>query len=504
MQGLSERQGGDMSLRELFINVVEISVMVSVLAGLYWLSERLRKEGGNLRWRQLIWLIFTIRLALPLHLALPQIQESVQMPPVRAILEPLQFTAPQMLFLKPALMVDEKGISWLEILTALWAAGVGIVLMWNLCAGAVYQKRLRRWSVKTENVGVQRQKEQLGIKREISLSLCSQVSTPMLVGLFRPRLLLPTQGLSQEQIELAVRHELIHLKHHDLWKKGLLLWVRALHWFNPVVHWMAARMNQDMECYCDETVVWGQDMEYRRQYATFMLELMRKTMGKKRGIVTELIGGKNTMKERIEALFHMQQKKRGKAAVCIVLAVTLLGSVMLGCRNTASVGIIGGADGPTAIYITDENGENARKIPTAKELYEMRTPYVGNNAAVVSLLDALPIVGLTRGEVQLQTEQEPYVLGVTYTSADGENLDRGMVQEMFLKNAALMFCLVDNLGVVTATIETSSAEGQGFIANREELQRQLGVDFTQIGSSLEDFQAFYRQVKAAALSEDNG
>ena len=42
-------------------------------------------------------------------------------------------------------MVDEKGISWLEILTALWAAGVGIVLMWNLCAGAVYQKRLRRW-----------------------------------------------------------------------------------------------------------------------------------------------------------------------------------------------------------------------------------------------------------------------------------------------------------------------------------------------------------------------
>ena len=86
MQGLSERQGGDMSFRELFINVVEISVMISVLAGLYWLSERLRKEGGNLRWRQLIWLIFTIRLALPLHLALPQIQESVQMPPVRALL----------------------------------------------------------------------------------------------------------------------------------------------------------------------------------------------------------------------------------------------------------------------------------------------------------------------------------------------------------------------------------------------------------------------------------
>ena len=98
-----------MSLRELFINVVEISVMISVLAGLYWLSERLRKEGGNLRWRQLIWLIFTIRLALPLHLALPQIQESVQMPPVRAILEPFQFTAPQMLFLRPALMVDERG-----------------------------------------------------------------------------------------------------------------------------------------------------------------------------------------------------------------------------------------------------------------------------------------------------------------------------------------------------------------------------------------------------------
>ena len=63
---------------------------------------------------------------------------------------------------------------------------------------------------------------------------CALLSAPVLVGLARPRILLP-EGLTGEKRAYALAHEAAHAKRRDLWYKALLLWVCALHWFNPLV-----------------------------------------------------------------------------------------------------------------------------------------------------------------------------------------------------------------------------------------------------------------------------
>ena len=94
--------------------------------------------------------------------------------------------------------------------------------------------------------------DQLNLHRRPSLLTCPGLSVPMLAGLLRPVLLLPEVVPAGDELKYSLLHELTHYRRRDIWRKTLALWVRAVHWFNPLV-WLAARwMDRDIELSCDE------------------------------------------------------------------------------------------------------------------------------------------------------------------------------------------------------------------------------------------------------------
>ena len=72
------------------------------------------------------------------------------------------------------------------------------------------------------------------------LLTCPGLSVPMLAGLLRPALLLPDRMPAGDALRFSLLHELTHFRRRDIWRKALALWVRAVHWFNPLV-WLALR-----------------------------------------------------------------------------------------------------------------------------------------------------------------------------------------------------------------------------------------------------------------------
>ena len=67
------------------------------------------------------------------------------------------------------------------------------------------------------------------------------VDSPGLMGVLRPRLLLPAgaaRDLSPAQLRLVFLHELAHLKCRDIAMDWLWAILLALHWFNPLL-WLA-------------------------------------------------------------------------------------------------------------------------------------------------------------------------------------------------------------------------------------------------------------------------
>jgi beta-lactamase regulating signal transducer with metallopeptidase domain len=80
---------------------------------------------------------------------------------------------------------------------------------------------------------------------------------PITYGALRPVILLPADSESwpAERVESAVRHETAHIKRQDWLWQTLAVWVRAIHWFNPLAWVLTAALTKTAESAADDEVV---------------------------------------------------------------------------------------------------------------------------------------------------------------------------------------------------------------------------------------------------------
>lgn len=92
----------------------------------------------------------------------------------------------------------------------------------------------------------------LGSCGKVSVDYSYAVPAPVLVGLLRPKILLPPQKYTEHQLQVVFLHELIHLKNHDNWYRILLTGIRILHFYNPFVWLLDSYQRIYAEYVCDE------------------------------------------------------------------------------------------------------------------------------------------------------------------------------------------------------------------------------------------------------------
>jgi bla regulator protein BlaR1 len=79
-------------------------------------------------------------------------------------------------------------------------------------------------------------------------------TTPALVGIRQPKLLLPEDWetrFTDRSLRHVLLHELCHIRHRDLLWNWAAIAVQALHWFNPLVWFVVSRFQADRELRCD-------------------------------------------------------------------------------------------------------------------------------------------------------------------------------------------------------------------------------------------------------------
>lgn len=163
-------------------------------------------------------------------------------------------------------------------LVALWAAGtLGSLLI--VIAGLA---RLRWWTARAGRIegGDWRElacevSRRHGLRREVLLLHGDHPGLLVTWGLLRPRILLPRHAdtWGRERIEIALAHELGHVRRGDWAVQLAALIVRCVYWFNPLV-WVAyGRLVREGEHACDDDVLnLGIDV---RAYVTQLLEIAR-------------------------------------------------------------------------------------------------------------------------------------------------------------------------------------------------------------------------------------
>ena len=171
-----------------------------------------------------------------------------------------------------------------------------------------------------------------GVNRPVELYVNSLVSSPLLLGIFRPCIVLPTASLPENDFTYTIRHELTHLRRRDLLYKWLVQLAVCLHWFNPLAWLMGREISRACELACDEAVLLSLNPEERRAYGDTLLRAVGAGGGYHNSRASAALSeSAEQLKERLWSI--MNYKKRSKLATVLSLlfaAVLAAGAVAMG------------------------------------------------------------------------------------------------------------------------------------------------------------------------------
>ncbi|WP_294518108.1 M56 family metallopeptidase [uncultured Pseudoflavonifractor sp.] len=199
------------------------------------------------------------------------------------------------------------GIHWMELLSWLWLAGVAILLAYGLVSWLALRRRVAE-----------------AVPLRDNLWLCDRIPTPFILGLFRPRIYLPSH-MAEEDIPCVEAHERAHLARRDHWWKPLGFLLLAVYWFNPLVWAAYLLFCRDLELACDEHVVAGWDAQARQAYARALLSC---SVSRPALSACPLAFGEVGVKERVKAVFRCKKPALwallAAAGLCVAVAVCFL------------------------------------------------------------------------------------------------------------------------------------------------------------------------------------
>lgn len=161
----------------------------------------------------------------------------------------------------PLPLRQENGTPYFLWLVEAWFAGV-VLLSLRSIGGIVVVERLRR----AECTPLARELEELcvslqrrmGLERVVRYCESIRLDAPAVAGWIRPVVLLPAaaiSGLSTEQLEAVIAHELAHIRRHDAFVQLFQVAVETLLFYHPAVWWLGKRIRAERENCCDDVAV---------------------------------------------------------------------------------------------------------------------------------------------------------------------------------------------------------------------------------------------------------
>ncbi len=224
----------------------------------------------------------------------------------------------------PAIQVITQR-AWIASNADLWLLGAWAIGLFALIAMLVWQQRRYVARMRLQPRGD-------GSWRSGSLD-----AAPALLGLLRPRLVLPEAfeaDYSDAEQRLVIAHERMHQQRRDPWALAVCAALRALFWFNPLLHFAAGCFRRDLEFACDAAVL-RRYPDQRRLYAAALLKTQLVGSALPIGCLWQHIP---PMKERLLLLKRTSPARHAQwiGIVSIVCTATAISGVALAGHDAAA------------------------------------------------------------------------------------------------------------------------------------------------------------------------
>jgi uncharacterized protein (TIGR03435 family) len=213
-----------------------------------------------------------------------------------------------------------------------WSVGV-LLLSLRLAMGGLQVRALRRSGRRADAdlcERVSRLATRMGIHRPIDLMTSTRIDCPSVIGWLRPLVLMPpagAMGLTIEQLETVLAHELAHIRRHDYLVNIVQMIAETLLFYHPAVWWLSKHLRIERELCCDvEAVsVCGDAATYARALVTMArVQVASMAMGSTGG----------SLSDRVRVLLGVRvHEPRRSAALAAVVTTAALVSMALATIN---------------------------------------------------------------------------------------------------------------------------------------------------------------------------
>lgn len=277
-------------MADIFLKLLNMSITAGYLVFAVLLARLFLKKSP--KWIScLLWGIVAVRLLLPITIESPLslipsaqvIPENIAtsaapaihsgIPAVNSTINPMMTQG-----------VIQSGNMWetiLSVAAVVWAVGMAGIMLYGIISYLILL-----WQVRAR------------IRQEDGVYVSDAVSSPFILGFFRPKIYLPS-GLDPQTMNYVLLHEKIHLQRKDHWWKPLGYFLLAVYWFNPLL-WVAyILLCRDIEQSCDEKVVSQMSVQDKQGYS---LALVSCSQHRRMIMVCPVAFGQVSVKTRVRAI----------------------------------------------------------------------------------------------------------------------------------------------------------------------------------------------------------
>lgn len=445
----------------LFTSVLEISWQAGLIA-LAVMAVRPLLRRAPRRAVCMLWLLVALRLLLPARLTVesPVSLQQPESPPIQAYQELRQqekayVSAPPEQRPEMAGPAAAQGFALLDQLPAIWLTGVGCMALYMALSLLRMRWRLRAAPRIQDNV-----------------YRCTDWSTPFVLGVLAPRIYVP-ETVSEQDFPQVLAHERCHIRRWDHVWKPLAFLLLAVNWFNPVLWAAYVLLGRDMERACDEMVLKNATPAQRAAYSRALVACAAQP---KMAAVCPLAFGEVAVKERVKNVLNYK-KPALWAVILLVVAAAIIGACLLTKPGYKNVGTL-----------------------DAEKLFALRTEYVGDNAAVSGILDALGFreLGSSGADygyaVHLSTDKEPMGITVLYTYEGAVPRKSEERYRQIAMRGYIALALIDNAEWLRW--EDIGAEGETPVSGTVYAGDYVAADYNAVRGSAAGLQALMDTLQA--------
>lgn len=304
----------------VFARILNMSLTGSIVIAVVLLARFFLKLAPKI-YSYALWAVVLFRLLCPLSITAglsvlkplpvtttPGISTVSYRPVAQAVREDIPAPIQQEVVSPQPAEQPEAKLAPMQVAAYIWLGGASVMAVYSIVQYLILRRRLA---------------EAVLLREEIYLA--DRISSPFVMGIFRPRIYLPSSTPMEER-RFIVAHERHHIRRGDpVWK--LLGYIAlCLHWFNPLV-WLACCLaGKDMEMSCDEAVIKRLGEHIRADYSQALLRLATH-----KRIVSgmPLAFGEGDTKGRVMNMAKWKKPKVWVSVLCVALCLVILAACAL-------------------------------------------------------------------------------------------------------------------------------------------------------------------------------